>query len=190
MKLRQGSGPELLGCITVMPEGAEPVPHNRKRFTVPHPEAMHQLGVTIGMELAAGDAVILTGELGAGKTTLTRGIGEGMGVQGSVTSPTFVLARTHPTKQGTPLVHVDAYRLAGPEEFDDLDIDFDYSAVVIEWGEDLLEHDRPRLEVVLDREIGHELEDSLEDLDAPQPRTVTLHGVGERWMHWVERTHA
>ncbi|WP_244303295.1 tRNA (adenosine(37)-N6)-threonylcarbamoyltransferase complex ATPase subunit type 1 TsaE [Leucobacter coleopterorum] len=79
--------------------------------------------------------MILTGPLGAGKTTLTRGIGEGLGVRGPVQSPTFVLARTHPSLVGgAPLVHVDAYRLAGIEELDDLDIDFERSVVVAEWG--------------------------------------------------------
>ena len=102
------------------------------------PEAMALLGARIAAELRAGDLVLLNGELGAGKTTLTRGIGEALGVRGAVTSPTFVLARTHPRSEPTagdaPLVHVDAYRLGSAMELDDLDIDFPASIVVVEWG--------------------------------------------------------
>lgn len=104
------------------------------------PDEMHDLGVEFGRMLHAGDLLVLTGPLGAGKTTLTRGIGEGLGVRGPVTSPTFVLARTHPSLVGgAPLVHVDAYRLSDPLELDDLDIDFEGSIVVVEWGRGMLE---------------------------------------------------
>ncbi|MGO2660089.1 tRNA (adenosine(37)-N6)-threonylcarbamoyltransferase complex ATPase subunit type 1 TsaE [Mycetocola reblochoni] len=98
---------------------------------------MHALGVRIGRGLSAGALLVLTGPLGAGKTTLSRGIGEGLGVRGPVTSPTFVLARTHPSLVGgAPLVHVDAYRLSDPLQLDDLDIAFDSSVVLMEWGAD------------------------------------------------------
>ncbi|MFU8946041.1 tRNA (adenosine(37)-N6)-threonylcarbamoyltransferase complex ATPase subunit type 1 TsaE [Mycetocola zhadangensis] len=101
---------------------------------------MHELGVELGRTLRAGDLLVLTGPLGAGKTTLTRGIGEGLGVRGPVTSPTFVLARTHPNlTDGPPLVHVDAYRLSSAVELDDLDIDFAGSVVIVEWGRGMLE---------------------------------------------------
>ncbi|WP_460947351.1 tRNA (adenosine(37)-N6)-threonylcarbamoyltransferase complex ATPase subunit type 1 TsaE [Okibacterium endophyticum] len=101
---------------------------------------MHELGVGFGRGLRAGDLVVLTGPLGAGKTTLTRGIGEGLGVRGPVTSPTFVLARTHPSLvDGPPLVHVDAYRLNDALELDDLDIDFAGSVVIVEWGRGMLD---------------------------------------------------
>ncbi len=95
-------------------------------------------GSALGRLLRAGDVVILSGALGAGKTALTKGIGAGMGVTGTVMSPTFVIARVH-TGPGTALVHVDAYRLAGALELDDLDLDTDLTraAVVIEWGEGL-----------------------------------------------------
>ncbi|MDO9397672.1 MAG: tRNA (adenosine(37)-N6)-threonylcarbamoyltransferase complex ATPase subunit type 1 TsaE, partial [Herbiconiux sp.] len=94
---------------------------------------MHALGVEIAGLLEAGDVVLLSGDLGAGKTTFTRGLGEGLGVRGPVTSPTFVLARTHPSLVGGPaLVHVDAYRLGSALELDDLDIDFAHSVVVVE----------------------------------------------------------
>ncbi len=92
------------------------------------PEAMEALGEEMGRMLRPGDMVVLTGPLGAGKTTLTRGIGRGLGVRGPIQSPTFVLARTHPSLiGGAPLVHVDAYRLGSAAELDDLDIDFDGS---------------------------------------------------------------
>ena len=95
---------------------------------------MHDLGVRLGSLLKPGDLVSLNGVLGAGKTTLTKAIGEGVGVQGSISSPTFLIARTHPTKSGTPFVHIDAYRLSTPRELDDLDIDYSNSITVIEWG--------------------------------------------------------
>ena len=100
-------------------------------------------GKRLGLLLRAGDLVLLAGPLGAGKTTLTRGIAEGMAVSGRVASPTFVLAREHPaTGNGTPLVHVDAYRMAGDlSQLDDLDLDteLDSAAVVVEWGEGIAE---------------------------------------------------
>lgn len=96
-------------------------------------------GESLGKQLRAGDLVLLAGPLGAGKTVLTRGIAAGLGVSGRVSSPTFVLARTHPAgTRGVPLVHVDAYRLGGDlAQLDDLDLDTDLeaSAVVVEWGE-------------------------------------------------------
>jgi tRNA threonylcarbamoyl adenosine modification protein YjeE len=105
------------------------------RRIIPDPDAMHALGQELAGLLRAGDLMVLTGPLGAGKTTFTRGLGEGLRVRGPVTSPTFVLARTHPsTVGGPPLVHVDAYRLASAMELDDLDIDFARSIVVVEWG--------------------------------------------------------
>jgi tRNA threonylcarbamoyladenosine biosynthesis protein TsaE len=103
-----------------------------------------ELGARIGAGLSAGDVVILSGPLGAGKTVLAKGIGRGLGVTGVITSPTFVIAREHPPApggRGVGLVHVDAYRLGGGAELDDLDLDTDLSAavVVIEWGEGLAE---------------------------------------------------
>lgn len=162
---------------------------------VADPDAMHDLGVELGRRLRAGDLVLLTGPLGAGKTTLTRGIGEGLGVRGPVQSPTFVLARTHPSLAGgAPLVHVDAYRLAGADELDDLDLDFEGSVVVAEWGSGVVETPESWIEVVIERPRGSG------DLAAAAPvegageaaqtdwseapvesRTVTLTGFGPRW---------
>ncbi len=103
------------------------------------PEDTMAFGRTLGAALRAGDLVLLDGPLGAGKTTLTRGIADGLGVGGRVSSPTFVLARVHTAgAAGVPLIHVDAYRLGGDlSQLDDLDLDTDLesSAVVVEWGE-------------------------------------------------------
>ncbi len=131
-----------------------------------------KFGRDLGTVLVAGDLVILSGALGAGKTALTKGIGAGMGVRGTVASPTFVLARVHPASgDGTPLVHVDAYRIAGAVELDDLDLDTDLTAaaVVIEWGESVAEQlSQERLLVFLERQP----DDS---------REATLTAFGRRW---------
>ena len=124
-------------------------------------DQMHDLGVRLGSLLEPGDLVSLNGVLGAGKTTLTKSIGEGVGVQGSISSPTFLIARTHPTSSGTPFVHIDAYRLSAPRELDDLDIDYSNSISVIEWGrgfteglsESLLEIDIERFLESEDRKL-------------------------------------
>lgn len=103
--------------------------------------ATEDLGRAIATHLRAGDLVVLTGDLGAGKTTLARGVGAGLGVRGPVTSPTFVIARCHPTEVGGPdLLHVDAYRLSSPAEVDDLDLDIEQAVAVIEWGSGVVEH--------------------------------------------------
>ena len=149
--------------------------------TISTPEEMHELGLEIGRELRAGDVLVLTGPLGAGKTTLTRGIGEGLQVRGPVTSPTFVLARTHPSLVGgAPLVHVDAYRLNSAVELDDLDIDFANSVVVVEWGAGMLEGIVDSwLDVVIERPEGAHAGELGEEL--VEPRHVTLTGHGSRW---------
>lgn len=139
---------------------------------LPTPEATDALGRALGARLRAGDLVILTGSLGAGKTALTKGIGAGMGVTGTITSPTFVIARVHPAAPGgVPLVHVDAYRLAGAVELDDLDLDTDLtaSAVVVEWGEGVAEQlSDARLVVALERRPD-------------DTRVATLTPVGGEW---------
>ena len=119
--------------------------------------------------------MLLSGGLGAGKTTLTQGIGEGLGVRGPITSPTFVIARVHPSlADGPSLVHADAYRLASLAEVDDLDLDasLDGSVTVVEWGEGKVEDlSDERLEVVVRRP----------DFAAGESRTVLVHQVGPRW---------
>lgn len=174
------------------------------RIEVPGAAAMEEFGRELGSMLRAGDLVVLTGPLGAGKTTLTRGIGEGLGVRGPVQSPTFVLARTHPSLVGgAPLVHVDAYRLGGAAELEDLDLDFARSVVVVEWGAGLVDdvHDS-WLDIVIARSRGGEPERGADaagsagasstgagdtaplgddELDADEPRTLDVVGHGPRW---------
>lgn len=133
-------------------------------------DEMEQLGLKLAKLLRAGDVVLLEGNLGAGKTTLTRGIGEGLGASGTVQSPTFVLARTHKTKAGPKLVHVDAYRLSSAVELDDLDIDFERSIVVIEWPRDFLDG-------LLDSFLKIEIDRASED----DVRELTISSQGERW---------
>lgn len=102
---------------------------------VASPAEMEELGRALGAHLRAGDLVVLTGPLGAGKTTLTRGIAAALHVRGTVQSPTFVIARTHPSLgEGPALVHVDAYRLGTDAELDDLDLDLAHSVVIAEWA--------------------------------------------------------
>src|SRR5919197_3388276 len=114
-----------------------------QRITVTSPEQMRELGRRLAKLLRPGDLELLTGRLGAGKTTLARGLGEGLGVRGAVTSPTFVIARVHPSLSGGPaLVHVDAYRLGGGlDEMEDRDLDVSLpgSVGVVEWGEGKVE---------------------------------------------------
>lgn len=141
----------------------------------PDAVAMRALGADVARRLRAGDLVLLVGGLGAGKTTFTQGLGEGLGVRGPVTSPTFVIARVHPSEVGGPaLVHVDAYRLGGLEELDDLDLDasLDEAVTVVEWGEGIAEGlADSRLEVRISRG------DSTDD----ESRLVQVTGVGPRW---------
>lgn len=130
-------------------------------------EETRDFGRSLAAELRQGDLVILSGPLGAGKTALTQGIGAGLGIEGRVTSPTFVIARVH--RGALPLVHVDAYRLSG--ELDDLEIDEDLerSVVVVEWGEGVVESlAESRLLVRIERHND-------------ESRTVTVTGVGPRW---------
>lgn len=154
------------------------------------PEQMHELGRRIARQLVRGDIVALTGELGAGKTTLTRGIGEQLGVRGAVTSPTFVLARTHPRENGVPLIHVDAYRLARAAELDDLDIDFAGSITVVEWPGGMLDGvSESMLALTIVRPTGGAADDAPPDplepdesLEPVEPRTVTITPTGPRWL--------
>jgi len=118
---------------------------------------MHQLGLRLGALLQPGDLVSLNGELGAGKTTLTKSIGEGAGVQGNISSPTFLIARTHQTISDVPFVHIDAYRLSNPRELDDLDIDYSNSISVIEWGKGFTDGlSESILEIQIDRFLESE----------------------------------
>lgn len=139
---------------------------------LPTPESTRSYGAWLATMLSAGDVVLLTGDLGAGKTTLTQGIGEGLGVRGLVTSPTFVIARVHPpTGDGPALVHVDAYRLGDSLELDDLDLDTDVdtAVTVVEWGEG-------KAEGLAESRLQLDLARADDDT-----RTLTLTPVGPRW---------
>jgi len=142
-------------------------------YQAPDADAMRGLGRSLAGQLAPGDLIVLTGALGAGKTTFTQGLGAGLGVRGAVTSPTFVIARVHPSEVGGPaLVHADAYRLGGIDEIDDLDLDasLDQAVTVVEWGEGLAEGlSESRLEIDIVR--GEE----------DERRRVEITPVGPRW---------
>ncbi|WP_030671705.1 tRNA (adenosine(37)-N6)-threonylcarbamoyltransferase complex ATPase subunit type 1 TsaE [Streptomyces cellulosae] len=169
---------------------APAAPHDpvETELTVTSPEQMRELGRRLAKLLRAGDLVMLTGELGAGKTTLTRGLGEGLGIRGAVTSPTFVIARVHPPLgDGPPLVHVDAYRLGGGlDEMEDLDLDVSLpeSVVVVEWGEGKVEElTDDRLQVVIHRTVGTAPSPGTApgEQETDEVRHVSLTGLGERW---------
>lgn len=173
-----------------------------RTLAIDSPERMAELGAVIAEQLVAGDLVLLNGELGAGKTTLTRAIGEALGIRGTVTSPTFVLARTHPrlaesesslaaTSGQAPLVHVDAYRLGSAVELDDLDIDFETSIVVVEWGAGLLDgvsESWLNIDIVRPTGVG-DLRPSGDDFaeETIEPRTLTVTGFGPKWtdLEWL-----
>jgi len=144
-----------------------------RELTVADADAMRALGAELAAELQPGDLVVLSGGLGAGKTTLVQGIGTGLGVDGPVLSPTFVIARVHRGGR-VPLVHVDAYRLSSVDEVDDLDLDasLDDSVTVVEWGDGLVEDlAGDRLEVRIERSGD----------PADETRKVVVDGVGDRW---------
>ena len=151
-------------------------------------EEMRDLGRQLAGLLRAGDLIILGGPLGAGKTTLTKGIGDGLGVRGPVTSPTFVIARVHPSVAGGPdLVHADAYRLGSRAEVDDLDLDADLasSVTVVEWGEWLVESlagSYLTIGIQAAPAAGSDRDADAAASDEPsQPRTVRIAGWGTRW---------
>jgi tRNA threonylcarbamoyladenosine biosynthesis protein TsaE len=161
--------------------------------TVSTAAEMRALGRALASVLRPGDLVILSGGLGAGKTTLTQGIGEGLGVRGPITSPTFVIARVHPPLgadmgegDGRPaLVHADAYRLGSALELDDLDLDTDTesSVTVVEWGHGLAEGlSADRLEIIITPEAAQAPDVADPDDEAADvPRIVRVYAVGERW---------
>ena len=149
---------------------------------LPDAAATRAFGVALAGVLRAGDLVVLTGPLGAGKTTLTQGIGEGLGVRGQVASPTFIIARVHPGP-GPDLVHVDAYRLSSLDELEALDLDtsLEESVTVVEWGEGLAEVlSEDRLEVTIERPHGARPDEDLTEAEVGV-RRVSLTGVGPRW---------
>lgn len=164
----------------------------RIQLAVPESEQMRALGARLADALLPGDLVVLDGPLGAGKTTLVQGIGAGLGVRGPITSPTFVIARLHPSLVGGPdLVHADAYRLGSRLEVDDLDLDadVDHCVTVVEWGEGLVEGLAAGHLLISVGWAQNESGDAgLADTADPEsgdqpdePRVVTLTGYGDRW---------
>lgn len=143
---------------------------------LPTPEATDAFGRRLGAMLEAGDLVLLAGDLGAGKTALTKGIAAGMRIRDLITSPTFVIARSHRATPPHPgLIHVDAYRLDGRLELDDLDLDTDLerSAVVVEWGVGVAEQ-------LAEDHLLIELQRHPDDT-----RTAELRPRGDRWVDRV-----
>jgi tRNA threonylcarbamoyladenosine biosynthesis protein TsaE len=157
--------PEGLSLTTPDP-GSGPA----RRVRLPTVEDTQAWGARLGASLRAGDLLVLGGGLGAGKTTLTQGIAQGLQVRGPITSPTFVIARVHPSLAAGPdLVHVDAYRLGGLAELDDLDLDasLETAVTVVEWGHGVAEQlSEDYLEVTL---------------SGDDTRTVNVVGHGHRW---------
>ena len=138
-------------------------------ITISTAEQMHQLGVKLSAHLRAGDLVLVNGPLGAGKTVLAQGVGEGLGISG-ITSPTFVISRVH--KGAIPFIHVDAYRLVDSENpnlyLDDLDLDIANSITFIEWGgAESARLSEDRLEITIDR--------------SEEIRKVEIKAIGDRW---------
>jgi len=130
---------------------------------------MFNLGISLAVHLKAGDLILVNGPLGAGKTVLAQGIGKGLGID-DITSPTFVISRTH--KGVLPMIHVDAYRLIDTENpslyLDDLDLDIENSVTVIEWGgAESARLSEDRLEISIDR--------------TNEIRQVEIKAIGERW---------
>ncbi len=157
---------------------------------LPDASTTQALGAALAGVLRAGDLVILTGDLGAGKTTLTQGLGAALGVRGQVASPTFIVAREHPPlpredgSRGPGLVHVDAYRLGDLSELDALDLDssLDESVTVVEWGRGLAEAlTEDRLEIDLERPRGGDVGEVEAENPEAGTRHATLRAVGPRW---------
>ena len=201
------TGPEPTVPEPTVPEPTEP----EARVELTDASATRAYGRALAGLLRAGDLVLLSGALGAGKTTLTQGIGAGLGVRGQVASPTFIIARVHPSLgDGPALVHVDAYRLGSLDEVETLDLEasLEESVTVVEWGSGLLEGLAPdRLEIDVQRphggldlaalaaraqetaaetetetEAATEAETEAEEADpAGGTRTVHIRARGERW---------
>lgn len=157
-------------------------------------DQMRAFAEALAGHLRAGDLLILSGNLGAGKTTFTQSLGRALGVTGRITSPTFVIAREHPSSgDGPALVHVDAYRLSDAEELGDLDLDseLEESITVVEWGAGLAEQlssdylgvtITPMFDLAADVADEADAADADEDeADEDERRLVELHGHGSTW---------
>lgn len=150
-------------------------------FTCADSKATHSLAAHLATVLRPGDLLLLEGDLGAGKTTFTQGLGRALGVTDAVTSPTFVLMNVYPTPAGFDLVHVDVYRLDRLSEVVDLALPEmldDGAVVVVEWGE--------RAAAALG---GDHLRIRIES-DEDGTRTVSFEPHGESWFRRLERVEA
>ncbi|MDR1712416.1 MAG: tRNA (adenosine(37)-N6)-threonylcarbamoyltransferase complex ATPase subunit type 1 TsaE [Propionibacteriaceae bacterium] len=151
------------------------------RFEVPTADEMRDFGERLASLLQEGDVVILTGDLGAGKTTLTQGIGAGLDAEGPIISPTFVLARVHHSPSGPDLVHVDAYRIQDAAELEDLDLPTSECVTVIEWGGGIAEF-------LADQRLEIDIRRSVDPDD--ETRWLFLTPIGERWAWQREHLEA
>lgn len=165
------------------------------RLHTPNAAATRTVGSDLARHLRHGDLLVLSGELGAGKTTFTQGLGAGLGVRQGIISPTFVLVRIHPNAPAGPnpggpdLVHVDAYRLGSSGEIDDIDLEntMDSAVTVVEWGLNRVEHlASSRLEIELVRSTGSQFVDggfrlNFDEQDDDEPRVIAIAGYGPRW---------
>ena len=171
--------------------------------------AMAAFADAVGRAVRPGDVLVLTGNLGAGKTTFTQFLARSLDVRGRVSSPTFVIAREHPPRGGGPgLVHVDAYRLGGPDEFDDLGLDaaLDESVTVVEWGRGMAESLGDHLDVEILREdeeaaaaddpdnldptaLAPDSLDPEDDASDDEPRTVVVTAHGASWAGRLAKLH-
>lgn len=175
----------MTGAHRAETTGCHEQPSAEAALIVPTADAMRALGARLALLLQRGDLIVLTGDLGAGKTTLTQGLGTGLGVREMISSPTFVIARVHASLIGGPdLVHVDAYRLGSLAEIDDLDLDasLDQSVTVVEWGQGLVEDlAADRLDIVIRRPHGGDAAADLPEYDGDEERSVEITGYGPRW---------
>lgn len=167
-------------------------PEWKEAYDVGSAAQLQELAARLAPSLRPGDLLVLSGELGSGKTTFTQGLGRGLGVEERIISPTFVLVRQHTAPGGGPgLIHVDAYRLESAAAVDDLDLDATLAAniTVVEWGVGRVEHlSDSWLRVEIQRQLGGgsgaaaiitDFDDDSED----ELRTVTLAGFGPRWAY-------
>jgi tRNA threonylcarbamoyladenosine biosynthesis protein TsaE len=145
---------------------------------------MHEFGLHLAKYLKAGDYLVLNGELGAGKTTFTQGLGIGLNVVGNVTSPTFVISRIHRSNgTGPELIHVDAYRLTSRDQLLDLGLDeHPNSVIVMEWGASYIS---ALTETWLQIDISRTSEVDISQMNLTDPaagvRIVELTAIGNRW---------
>lgn len=149
------------------------------KFVILDANKMRAFGSYLGKQLRAGDYIVLNGQLGAGKTTFTQGLGQGLNVSGAVTSPTFVVSRIHKAIGNNPeLIHIDAYRLENSEQLMDLDLeDHPNAVVVMEWGASFigaLTDDWLQIDIERSSEI------SQEDPSAGD-RIIEITAFGDRW---------